>query len=316
MSQITNRVLLIRPRHFGFNEETAATCGFQEAPDDTCTKDKIRDDALVQFNKLKTLLESCGVEVNEENDRDDKELPDSVFPNNWLSFHTSHTPHQQPTMVLYPMMAPKRRQERQDDIIRKWKEKLDAHVFDMSTFENDGVFLEGTGSMVLDRCNRIAYVCISPRTNRSLVEKFCETLNYKSVIFSATTLVSGTTLIAIYHTNVMMCIAEKFVLICLDSIRDENERRVVIDSLEKSDKHVIPITEHQMNQFVGNAIQLRNHGNNRYLFMSTKAYNALEEWQKTEINKTCEIVHTSVDVIEKYGGGGVRCMIAEIFPPH
>ena len=315
ISQTTNRILLIRPRNFGFNEETAESSGFQEAPSDTTDTNKIRDDAINEFDQLKTLLESCGILVNEESDRDDKQLPDSVFPNNWLSFHTSRTPSTaQPTMVLYPMMATKRRQERQDSVIRKWQEELHADIVDMSKFENDGIFLEGTGSMVLDHSNRIAYACVSSRTSPLLVETFCEKLGYKPIIFNATKFVKDS-LFPIYHTNVMMSIGEEFALVCLDSIRDDSEKQLVKDSLEKSRKRIIPITEHQMNEFVGNALQLRNHGNTHYLFMSTKAYNALEEWQRIEISKSNTIVHTAVDVIEKYGGGGVRCMIAEIFPP-
>lgn len=334
-SQITNRAFLVRPKNFRSNVETLQTCGFQDSSL-TVTTDHHDDDgthyqdesvkvslaAIEEFDKLSKMLQSCGINVTEESDRQDLELPDSVFPNNWISFHSNDTStspaisaSKPSSIVLYPMLSKIRRLERQDSIIHKWQEELNADIFDLTHHEKEGMFLEGTGSMVLDRAHRLAYACISPRTNASLLKMFCEKMNYQPVVFNATHKSTDGATIDIYHTNVMMSIAEKFALVCLDSIRDEAERKMVVESFEKTGKAIIPITEHQMTNFAGNALQLFGRDNQRFYFMSTKAFQALDDWQKAEISKSSEICHTSIDVIEKHGGGGVRCMIAEIFPP-
>ncbi len=311
--QTTNRVLLIRPSSFGFNEQTALSNSHQQPPQDNSPSflAKISENALQEFIGLKTLLESRGIEVNEEHDRKDVKLPDSVFPNNWLSFHSSGGGGGGPVniMALYPMNSPSRRLERQDCIVDKWCQKLGAQLVDMSASEKDSEFLEGTGSLVLDRVNHIAYACVSPRTTRSLVEKFCEKFRYKPVIFHTNHSSPE------YHTNVVLSIASKFSVICLDSIEDKKEQEFVRETIENSGKVVIVATKQQMNNYVCNCLQLRGNDNKTYLFMSSTAYSALEEWQISEISKFSEIVHAPVDVIERYGGGSVRCMIAEIFPP-
>ena len=312
---ITNRVLLIRPRCFGFNEETAKNNAFQVNPGPERDRKRTCEDALAEFDGLKAKLQLCGIEINEEMDREDKELPDSVFPNNWISFHSSDDGLGLKTaIVLYPMMAVTRREERQESIVKKWQEKLDATVIDLTSYEKKGMFLEGTGSMVLDRANHIAYACISSRTNTMVLQEFCDKLHYKPVVFHSSHVNSKGELVPVFHTNVVLSLCEKFALVCLDSIRDEKEKQLVKESLIQTGKYVVTITEHQMSSFLGNAIQLLGNDEKRYLFMSTRAYNVLDECQKTKICETSEIIHTPVDAIETNGGGGVRCMITEIFP--
>ena len=310
--QTTNRVLLIRPSSFGFNEQTALSNSHQQPPKNNSPSflTKISEEALQEFIGLKTLLESRGIQVNEEPDRKDVKLPDSVFPNNWLSFHSSGgAGGGGPVMALYPMNSPSRRLERQDSIVDKWCQKLGAQLIDMSASEKDSEFLEGTGSLVLDRVNHIAYASVSPRTTRSLVEKFCEKFRYKPVIFHTNPSCPE------YHTNVVLSLASEFSVICLDSIEDKKEQEIVRETIKSSGKVVIVATKQQMNNYVCNCLQLRGKDNKTYLFMSSTAYSALEEWQISEISKFSEIVHAPVDVIERYGGGSVRCMIAEVFPP-
>ena len=312
---ITNRVLLIKPRCFGFNEQTAVDNAFQVNPGANVRPQRISEDAVKEFDLVAALLKSCGVQVNEELDRDDRKLPDSIFPNNWISFHRGSEPGSKPTIVLYPMMAPLRREERQVAIVEKWQAQLDATVIDLSPFEKDEIFLEGTGSMVLDRINSIAYACISNRTNKIALLEFCEKLHYKPVVFRSSQVDSRGNCIPVYHTNVMMTLCEDFALVCLDSIRDRQEKDLVEQSLLNTGKTVINITESQMENFLGNSIQLADKNGKRYLFMSTKAHSVLQEWQKTKITESSEIVHIPIDTIETNGGGGIRCMIAEIFPP-
>lgn len=314
-SHTTNRVLLVRPQHFGSNVETKETCGFQDSsPEQEHVGSDvgiIKQSAAKEFEKLLQLLKSCGIEVTEEQDQKDLELPDSVFPNNWISFHDNKPT----TIVTYPMLSKLRRLERQDSIILKWQSLLSADVLDLSHHEREGVFLEGTGSMVLDRTNRFAYACISPRTNVPLLNEWCDKLNYRPIVFNATHKSANGDMMDIYHTNVMMSIAEKFVIVCLESIHDKSQRKMVEENFKNTGKTIIPITAHQMANFAGNALQLFGSDNQRFYFMSTRAYETLEEWQKEEISKSSSICHTAIDTIENHGGGGVRCMIAEIFPP-
>ena len=320
LQQVTNRVMMIRPRSFGFNEQTAGDNAFQIDPTKSngsylTDPEQVRKLAIVEFERLLSLLKSCGIQVHEELDRDDLKLPDSVFPNNWISFHSPLAQDTPSKIALYPMMANTRRNERQDTLIRKWTESLQAEVLDLTYFENNKLFLEGTGSMVIDRVNRIVYSCLSARTHEDPLKTFCHELNYTPVIFNATQKSSLGNYVPIYHTNVMLCLGEEFAMICLDSIRNESERIMVKNSIEKSGKEVIPITELQLNNFVCNSLQLCNKNGKRYVVMSTKSYEALKDWQKEKILESSEIAHCPVDVIEALGGGGVRCMIAEIFPP-
>lgn len=320
--QITNRVLMIRPRAFGFNPQTAVDNAFQKDPAYSPVSSVLTDStiiqsqAIAQFKSLVNLLTSNGIDVNEESDKEEPKSPDAVFPNNWISFHSPLSTSSRPVVVLYPMMSEIRRQERQEDLVKRWKDILGADLIDMSHHETtSGYFLEGTGSMVLDRVKRIAYATISSRTHPDLVEEFCQQMNYKPMIFRATQKSSRGDYVPIYHTNVMMCIGEEFAIVCTEAIRDSSEREKVVKSLEDSGRALVPITEIQMNCYLGNALELCNKESKRFLVMSSGAYFSLETWQKEIILKSSEIIHCPINTIEILGGGGVRCMLAEIFPP-
>lgn len=310
--QITDRVLMIRPKAFGYNPETATDNAFQSQP---AAKDVklIRERASSEFDQLSSLLTSNGIEVNVEADTDHPETPDAVFPNNWISFHSS-SPSSSPTIITYPMMSPLRRKERREDIIQKWTRELAANVTDLSHFETSGKYLEGTGSMVLDRVHGVVYACISSRTNQSLVDHFCNMIGYSSITFhSYQSTAQGD--VPVYHTNVMMSIGKELAIVCLESIRDETERKKVKESLQSSGRTLLNVTEQQMASFACNVLELCNKDGERFVALSTKAYNALEAEQIDIINERAKLIHCPIDTIEKSGGGGIRCMLAEIFPP-
>ena len=310
MTQTTNRVLMIEPRTFGYDPHTASDNVFQSTPERLgLSQDQFRECAVKEFNKLTSLLEQNGVEVNREKDNDEKDLPDAVFPNNWISFHESP-----PKIVVYPMMSPVRRQERQQTIVDKWRAKLKANIIDMSRAEEDGQFLEGTGSMVLDRANKISYAAISLRTCEDLTREWCKKMGYTPVFFRSFSRSKTGQTAPIYHTNVMLSLGEEFALVCLESIQDQQERETVVHHITRTGKTIIPITLQQVNCFLGNALQLHNNEGQKLVVMSTKAYKSMDEEQKKIISKTSKLVHCDVDTIENLGGGGVRCMIAEIFP--
>lgn len=313
---------MIRPRAFGFNPQTAIDNVFQKdptySPISSVLSDStiIQSQAIAQFKSLTNLLTSNGIDVNVESDKEEPKSTDAVFPNNWISFHSPLSTSSRPIVVLYPMMAEIRRQERQEDLVKRWKDILGADLIDMSHHETtSGRFLEGTGSMVLDRVKHIAYATISSRTHPDLVEEFCQLMNYKPMIFRATQKSPRGDYVPIYHTNVMMCIGEEFAIVCVEAIRDSSEREKVVKSLEDSGRALVPITEGQMNCYLGNALELCNKEGKRYLVMSSVAYFSLEAWQKEIICKSSKIIHCPINTIETLGGGGVRCMLAEIFPP-
>ncbi|XP_011406610.1 PREDICTED: uncharacterized protein LOC105314247 [Amphimedon queenslandica] len=317
--QVTNRVMMIRPKAFGYNSETAVDNAFQISSINNCSSSEASAQAVREFDDLSHLLSSNGIEVNIEADTDSPETPDAVFPNNWISFHSSTEIKLQTTstIIIYPMMSILRRQERRQDLIDKWTRSLNASIIDLSSFESSGQYLEGTGSMVLDRVHRVAYACVSGRTDIEMIEKFCSITGYKSVTFRACHKSLNGDLVPIYHTNVMMMIGKTISLICLEAIQDSEEKERVMKSLGASGRTIVTVTVSQMNDFLCNALELSNQDGKRFLVMSTKAYNAMDGNQKrilTEENEL-ELVHCSVDTIESLGGGGVRCMIAEIFPP-
>jgi len=240
-------------------------------------------------------------------DTPEPHTPDSIFPNNWVSFH------QDGNVFLYPMMAENRRLERREDIIMGLEDEFKIkHVIDLSRFEHENKFLEGTGSMVLDRENKIAYACISPRTDRGLLAIFCEQTGYKEVSFHAFDEHEQ----AIYHTNVLMCIGSKFAVICLDSITDDHEKNDVISVLKLTHKEIINISFAQMHQFAGNMLELKNKAGDSLLVMSQNAYRSLNEGQKTILGKYCKLLYADINTIESNGGGSARCMIAEVHLPH
>jgi len=308
MSQTTNSILMIRPINFRMNEQTAVNNYFQE---DLSLRDSLINlKAQKEFDDYVDKLRKFGVEVIVVSDNQENDTPDSVFPNNWVSFHNDGT------MAIYPMFAENRRLERREDIILELEKEgfLIENIVDYTSAEDQNIFLEGTGSMILDRQNKIAYCAISPRADEELFIEFCEDFEYTPVIFTANQTVDNSRE-AIYHTNVMMCIAETFSVICLSCIDDKKERKNVISHLKKSGKEIIDITEKQMHQFAGNMLQVKGKNNELFLVMSQAAYNSLTKEQIKKIEKHCNIVSSSLETIETCGGGSARCMMAEVFLP-
>lgn len=293
---------MIRPVAFDFNAETAVNNAFQQKG----ASDHAQAKAEAEFEGFVQKLASAGIDVTVVQDTPEPHTPDSIFPNNWVSFH------QDGTLVLYPMYATNRRAERKPHVLEAIEQKF--HVgrrLDFSGEENRNRFLEGTGSMVLDRENKIAYACISPRTEQGLFEDWCKQMGYTACSFRSVDESGG----EIYHTNVMMCVADRYVVICLDSIRNDEERRRVEETIRSSGKQIIPISYGQMNRFAGNMLQVENAEGRTFLVMSSQAYGALEPEQVTRLESFNPILHSSLDTIETNGGGSARCMMAEIFLP-
>ena len=301
---------MIRPLAFNYNVQTAVNNHYQNANDFNNNSNQINLRAQAEFDNFVLKLRSFGVEVIVFQDDDKFDTPDSVFPNNWISFHSNGD------IALYPMFAENRRNERREDVV-KYIEKNNysiRNVIDYSSAEESNIFLEGTGSIVLDRLNRKAYCAISERSNEDLLIEFCEDFEYTPVIFNAFQTVKQARKL-IYHTNVMMCIADNFVIICLDCIDDKKERNNVIEHLKEDGKEIVEISENQVNSFAGNMLQVLDRNNNYVLIMSESAYNVLTPTQKNIINKYAKIVFSSLNTIETYGGGSARCMMAEVFLP-
>lgn len=293
---------MIKPVSFGYNAETAVNNAFQVKSDETGIQEK----ALKEFNDFVALLERNEVDVTVVEDTLSPHTPDSIFPNNWVSFHNDGT------LLLYPMFAVNRRAERKEHVLKKIMEKFSVtKQIDLSVYENRDLFLEGTGSMVLDRDNRIAYACLSPRTNEKLLKEFCLHMNYTPVVFNA----SDGNGKPIYHTNVLMCVADQYVVICLESIADPLQKQFVSESIIKSNKKIIAITLRQVDHFAGNMLQVENKSGKKLLVMSTQAYEALTTEQIQELNKFNRIIHSPLTTIETNGGGSARCMMAEIHLP-
>ena len=304
--QTTNTVLMIEPVAFGFNSQTADNNYFQVNVENSTTQ----IDALREFRDYVDLLRSKGIEVIVVKDTLDPPTPDSIFPNNWVSFN------EEGKVFLYPMFAPNRRDERRMEIIDEVKNygfKV-SEIVDLSASENEGFFLEGTGSIIFDHDYKIAYGSISMRLNEILFRDFCASIGYRPIVFHSYQ-TSGEERLPIYHTNVMMCVAEKFVVICLDAIDDEKERCYVEDVIRLTNKQIIAITEEQMHQFAGNMLQLHNEKGEFFLVMSKSAYKSLTQDQIQSIEESCEIVYSDLNTIEKIGGGSARCMLAEVFLP-
>ncbi|WP_029286038.1 citrulline utilization hydrolase CtlX [Pedobacter sp. R20-19] len=302
MNQITNHLLMIRPVDFKFNEQTAANNKFQEAS----VESDVQNQALKEFDGFVELLRKNDVDVTVVDDTLNPETPDSIFPNNWVSFHEDGS------VYLYPMFSENRRLERRKDILEGLKEKFEVnHISDLSFYEMQYAFLEGTGSMVLDRVNKIAYACLSVRTDQEVLDNFCMLTGYEAVSFQAV----DRTNFPIYHTNVMMCIGDRFAVICLDSIKNEAEKLAVMLKLTNSGKTIIEITLDQMNHFAGNMLQVTNKNNESLLVMSEQAYLSLHDEQITALKHYCRLIYVPIYTIEKNGGGSARCMLAEIHLP-
>lgn len=293
---------MIRPVNFLFNQETAVNNAFQVVSDEA----DVQNRALNEFETFVAKLRSKKIDVLVVNDTPEPHTPDSIFPNNWISFHHDGS------LVLYPMFAPSRRLERKPAVVETIRSRFEVrNVFDLSAHEQENAFLEGTGSMVLDRDKHIAYACISPRTDEKVLKKFCSKMNYVPVAFHAVDEKGR----AIYHTNVMMCVADRFVVICLESITDKNESELVQSTIEKSGKELIDITFDQMNHFAGNMLQVNNSAGTKFLVMSTQAFQSLTPDQVKKLESYNEIIHSPIDTIERNGGGSARCMIAEVHLP-
>ena len=308
MQQTTNTILMIRPVSFRMNEETAVNNYFQEELD--LKNAEINTKAQDEFDTFVAKLRAVGITVIVEEDDIVLDTPDSIFPNNWVSFHGNGD------VAKYPMFAENRRRERRDQIFIRLEEegfKIE-NIIDYTSAEQEGIFLEGTGSLLLDRENRKAYCALSPRADEGLFIEFCEDFEYSPIIFEANQTVDGKRL-PIYHTNVMMCLAETFTVICLDSIDDKKERKNVVKHLKQDGKEIITISEEQMHQFAGNMLQLRGKDNQRYLIMSEAAHKSLTPDQIKAIEKHCPILSSSLETIETCGGGSARCMMAEVFLP-
>lgn len=303
--QTTNTILMIEPAAFGFNAETAENNYFQVNSENSETQTK----ALQEFNNFVEKLRSKGINIITVKDTLEPHTPDSIFPNNWISMHSDGT------IVLYPMCAVNRRWERRNDILEMLKEKFQVkEIVDLSAFENDGKFLEGTGSMIFDHDNKLAYGSVSLRLDENLFRNFCEKFGFKPIVFHSYQTANNERL-PIYHTNVMMCVADQFVVICLDCIDDEHERRNVVNAIVNSGKKIIEISETQMQQFAGNMLQVENNEGKKFLVMSQSAYHSLTEEQIKQIEKYSEIIYSDLATIETNGGGSARCMLAEVFLP-
>jgi len=300
--QTTSHILMIRPVNFAFNRETAVTNAFQVESNDS----EVQQKAIREFDSFVDKLRSKRIDVIVINDTPEPYTPDSIFPNNWISFHNNGD------VVLYPMFAENRRLERKPNVIAEIKSKFSvSNTIDLSNYEEQHRYLEGTGSIVLDREKRLAYACVSPRTDENLFTLFCEKMNYEPVMFHAVDAKGG----AIYHTNVMMCVGDKFVVICLDSIIKASEKKKVTDKILDSGKELINITLEQMNCFAGNMLQVNDRDGKKYLVMSTQAYESLTREQVNKLQGYNEIIHSPLDTIEKNGGGSARCMMAEVHLP-
>lgn len=309
MRQTTNTIVMIRPVAFRMNEQTAVNNYYQKVLNDL-TPETVNFKAQQEFDHFVEKLKNVGVNVIVIQDTKQPDTPDSVFPNNWISFHETGD------VVLYPMFAENRRLERREDVLDILEEAgfEITEVMDYTSAEEDNVFLEGTGSILLDREFNKAYCALSPRADEELFIEFCEDFDMSPVIFEAFQTVNGERK-HIYHTNVMMCIAETFAVICADCIDDKQERKMVLENLKSDGKELIFITEDQVNNFAGNMLQVRGKNDKRYLVMSDSAYHSLTKEQLAKIEKHTEILHTSLDCIEACGGGSARCMMAEVFLP-
>ena len=309
MSQITNTVLMIRPVQFRMNEQTSVNNYYQKDPGNT-RPEAVNKMAVKEFDGMVKKLKKVGIQVIVVKDTKKFDTPDSIFPNNWISFHANGT------IGLYPMFAENRRLERKESVLEAVEAQgfVVKNVVDYTAAEADNLFLEGTGSILLDRVNNKAYCAISDRADEELFVEFCEDFEYTPVVFSAYQTVNDKRE-KIYHTNVMMCIGDRFAVVCLASIDDKKERKSLIKHLQDDGKKVIEISEEQVNNFAGNMLQLKGSEDASYLVMSESALNSLRPAQVQLIESYTTIVSSPLDTIESCGGGSARCMMAEVFLP-
>jgi hypothetical protein len=304
--QSTSHILMVRPVNFGFNPQTADSNAFQDVKLAAQTKDVAQEDALKEFENMVAQLQAAGINLTVVADTPLPYTPDSVFPNNWISFHQSGK------VVLYPMQAENRRLERRMDIVDQLKTQYQVEeIIDLTHFENDGKFLEGTGSMVLDRRYKIAYACLSPRTNAAVLTAFSEAMGYEIVSFNAVDANNK----AVYHTNVVMCVGDNFATVCLAAINDPDQRLLVRNKLVETGKQIIEISQDQMANFAGNMLLVNNMRGEKTLVMSTRSFESLTAKQRDELDDYATLMHFDLSMIEGNGGGSARCMMAEIHLP-
>ena len=308
MKQITNTLLMIRPVAYRMNEQTAVNNYFQENLN--LSDVVINAKAQKEFDVFVVKLREVGVTVIVEDDILEMETPDSIFPNNWVSFHENGD------VGLYPMFAENRRRERREDILLRLEKEgfVINNLIDYTSAEDEGIFLEGTGSLILDRVNQKAYCALSPRADEDLVIEFCEDFEYDPIIFRANQTIKGQRL-PIYHTNVLMALGEDIAVICLDAIDSKSEKKMLIQNFKEDGKEVVKISETQMQQFAGNMLQVKGANNQKYMVMSSAAYYSLIPEQIRSIEKNSTIIHSDLNTIETCGGGSARCMMAEVFLP-
>jgi hypothetical protein len=306
MSAFTYCILMIRPACFGYNPQTSVSNVFQKMP--TMAENELQKQAVQEFDRMVDQLQQAGIIVEVVQDTAEPCKPDAVFPNNWISFHENGE------VIIYPMMAPNRRLEKRKDIISFLEQKgyQVNKVTDLSHYEAVGKFLEGTGSMVLDRAHRIIYACLSDRTHEELLHVIADAFQYQIICFHA----SDEKHRPIYHTNVMMAIGKNMAVICADSIHEESEKKRVMASLHAHHENIIQISFLQMHQYAGNLLYLLNQEQEPVIVMSHTGYVSLSPNQKQQLEKCGQLVLPKIPVIEQTGGGSVRCMIAEIFLPH
>jgi hypothetical protein len=306
MIQNTSNLFLIKPCNFFCNPETSVNNYFQNSDSDSDI-DSISNKALLEFDFFLNKLKKNNLNIYQFKDTKKPITPDSIFPNNWISTYQNNT------IIIHSMFAKNRRLEKRVDIIDFLKKKFTVDkVYNSSEDqEKKNKFLEGTGSMVLDRVNKVVYAVLSERTSHDLLLEFCDFQGFKLIPFNAYQDFDKKKMI--YHTNVMMSLCENFVIICLDSVIKMDEKKILLDSFNRNKKEIIFITMEQVNKFCGNVLEVKNTLGENILIMSSKAFNSFSKKQIKIINKFCKIVHSPLDTIEKYGGGGARCMIAEIF---
>ena len=300
---MTSHILMIRPAKFAYNTETAVNNLFQVANDNAS---EVHSKSVIEFDVFVEKLIANGIDVTVVQDTSEPHTPDSIFPNNWVSFHSDGS------VILYPMFAENRRKERKAHVFDAINEKFAVkYSIDYSVYEDNSLYLEGTGSMVLDRTNQIAYACLSQRTNKVVLKEFCKSMNYTPITFTANDKGGN----PIYHTNVMMCVADKYVVVCLESVAADFERDFLVKTITSSGKDIIEIDFNQLHHFAGNMLQVKNDKEQVYLVMSSQAYQSLSIEQIRKIESYNPIIHSDISTIESNGGGSARCMMAEVFLP-
>jgi hypothetical protein len=304
--QSASGVLMVRPACFGFNQETAASNAFQQVAEPSADAETQRL-ALAEFDGLAEALQRAGVEVLIAPDTPRPVKPDAIFPNNWVSFHVDGT------VALYPMLAPNRRSERREEVLEHVVREGHFHVsrtVDLTHREAEGKFLEGTGSLVLDRAHRVAYASLSPRTDLDVLGEFAQLLDYELVNFEAW----DTAAQPVYHTNVVMAIGTRFAVVCGEAIAQQPHRDAVFNKLRASGHDIVDITRRQMQEFAANLLELAPAGGH-IVALSTTAWRSLGSAQRRILESHAEVVPAAIPTIERIGGGGVRCMLAELHLP-